>query len=195
MLIIDYDLDIANFVLPTVEDDDDWEQVMHNLGDYTILEIDYITENFTKVLIDYSLHEFKNLKEAKAELNAVCKYVKQYFGIKGKVDQAKWNQESKQFLTEHKQQSVDFHKNSLQEVIAGGPEQTYHTGSWCDPKATVESDCVDIKWSKKQNDSGQNWAVKTIKRYKSQQAFDQHTAEMKNKIAQLESELKQLKTA
>ena len=189
-MITHYNLDYGTFILPIVEEDSAvWTRLIDDLGAYTLLEIDYETKTHTKVGIDYSLHDFKNLKYAKAELDAVYKYVKEYFGISGKsgkVDEAIWHKENKEFLAEHKRQQIQWYSNCLQETLDEGVDATYQRGSWFDT-ATIDSDPnIEKKMPAKQNDKGEYWAITTNSKYKSQQEFDDKINEYKNKLKELE---------
>ena len=186
-MITHYNLDQGTFILPIVEEDNDiWTRLINDLGAYTLLEIDYETKTHTKVDIDYSLHDFKNLKYAKAELDAVYKYVKKYFGITGKVDEAIWHKENKEFLAEHKQQQIQWYSDCLQKTLDEGIDATYQNSSWFDT-ATIDSDPNIVKgMPPKQNNKGEYWAIKTNRKYKSQQEFDDKINEYKNKLKELE---------
>jgi hypothetical protein len=132
------------------------------------------------------------LKYAKAELDAVYKYVKKYFGITSKVDEIKWKAESKAFLIDYVEQDIKSDQEYLNKLLTEGPEVTYNYNSWFD-KTEAETDVsIEIAMPILTNPKGQVWANKTSKRWKTMSIFNDRVQQYKDNIEVSKNKLNKL---
>jgi hypothetical protein len=186
-MIIGYDKDGGSFILPGVQEDS-WEQLIYNLGDYTILAIDYTTDNFTKFDVDYSLHRFGQKKYAKEEFYAVYRYAKKFLGIREKVNPADWHREKTQYQADQKQQWIKWYSDRLKETLEQGPDVTYETGGWHSKEEIDNDPTLRIASPFNKNRMGEYWTIKTCKKWEQRIGYDRY-------IKHLRDELKRWETA
>ena len=184
-MITKYNLDRGTFILPLMEEMDEykyWERLNRDLGAYVIAEIDYTTDNYIKIDVDYSLLEYADLKYAKQELDAVYKYVKKYFGITKPVNESEWIAERNAFYTQQREEEIAYIKSVLQDVQAEGPDALVTRSGWFD-KATIDSaDNIIVKMPALINPAGEYWATQTKRKYYSQQAFNDKVNSLKKEL-------------
>jgi len=194
-MITTFDQDQATFILPLTADMDDyssWDQLNMNLGDSVLVEVDYDTENYIKLDVDYSLREYDDLNDAKHEVDLIYAYVKEYFDVDGDIDQGQWQTESTAYLVDSVKETIEAHQEYLDKLLSEGPGVLNTSHTWANEDEANSQDNIEVLNPIRKNVKGQVWAAVTKKRWDTIAVFNERVQKYTDEISVNTNELNNL---